>query len=81
VRCEGETFFECSEGRHTGRDGDDGVPELHARGPLDNIERGEAMLPSVLALIACPSCRAFANSAKRVDSKVRACVAREDVIM
>jgi hypothetical protein len=61
--------------------GDDGVPELQARGPLDIIEGGEAVLTSVLAPIACPSCRAFTSSALRVDSKVRVCVAREDVIM
>jgi hypothetical protein len=79
-RCGGEAFFECSEGHHKGRGGDDGVPELHAHGPLDIIEGCEAMLTFVLAPIACLSCRAFASTAHWVDSKVRACVAREDVI-
>jgi hypothetical protein len=79
VRCGGESFFECSEGRHTRRGGDDGITELHARGPLDSIEGGEAMLTSVLAPVTCLSYQAFVSSALWIHTKVRACVAREDV--
>jgi hypothetical protein len=50
----GETFFESGESRQTGEGGGDGVPELQARGPLLQIEGGEAVLSSAEAPIACP---------------------------
>jgi hypothetical protein len=74
--CGSETFFACGEGRHTRRNGDDGVPKLQVRGPLYNTTGDEAVFSSEFASIVGPSTsRAFPSSAMGVCDKVRVCVA------
>jgi hypothetical protein len=55
--CGSETFFECGEDRHTGRGGDDGIPDMQAGGALHCIEGGEAVWSPMMVPIVCPSGR------------------------
>jgi hypothetical protein len=67
-----KTLSESGESGQSGGGGGDGIPELRARGPMDLIEGGKAV-------IACPPCRAFADIAVGKDRVVSTCLALESV--
>jgi hypothetical protein len=74
MRCGGETFFACGEGRHTIRGGDDRAPKLQVRGLLNTTLGGEDVLSSALASMVSPYGRTFPSNAVGAYNKASAYV-------